>query len=169
MLYFFYLFFVAILDSAHFRNLMLNDRDKLLNQVKEYIISLEQVYAFKEIFVDKINGFDELKNIVLLGRVGNFYPLIISAWIKKKNEEDFAKILEAIEKFIFRVFLVGNKRSDTGGSSFYNLAYEIFKDKVSIIDVVDRIKDSALYYVSDLDLTNELNNGNFYNNHFLKI
>ena len=43
--------------KIHFRNLMLNDRDKLLNQVENYVISLEQVfYAFKEVFVDKING-----------------------------------------------------------------------------------------------------------------
>jgi len=39
MLYLSYLFFVAILDSAHFRNLMLNDRDK--KYTVEHILAQE--------------------------------------------------------------------------------------------------------------------------------
>ena len=152
--------------KIHFRNLMLNNRDNLLNQVENYVKSLEQVfYAFKEVFVDKINEFDELKYIVSLGRIGNFYPLIISTWIKKENEKEFTKILEAVEKFIFRVFLIGNKRSDTGVSSFYNLAHEIFRGNRGINDAFSVIKDSALNYISEMDLINELNNENFYNRH----
>jgi len=152
--------------KIHFRNLMLKDRDELLKQVEDYVISLQQVfYAFKEIFVDRISKFDELKYIVSLGRVGNFYPLIISIWIKKEDEKEFSKILEAVEKFIFRVFLIGNKRSDTGVGSFYNSAHEIFRGKLSINNIVSRIKDKALYYVSELDLINELSNENFYNRH----
>ena len=97
--------------KVHFRDLMLNNRDELLNQVENYVVSLEQVfYAFKEVFVDKINKLDELKYIVSLGRVGNFYPLIISTWIKKENEKDFIMILEAVEKFIFRVFLIASSK-----------------------------------------------------------
>lgn len=152
--------------KIHFRNLMLNDRNKLLNQVENYVISLEQVfYAFKEVFVDKINEFNELKYIVSLGRVGNFYPLIISIWIKKEDEKEFSKILEAVEKFIFRVFLIGNKRSDTGVNSFYNLAHEIFKNNRDMNEVLSEIKDNALHYVPDPDLINELNHENFYNRH----
>ena len=152
--------------KIHFRNLMLNDRDKLLNQVENYVISLEQVfYAFKEVFVDKINEFDELKYIVSLGRVGNFYPLIISTWIKEENEAEFKKILVVVEKFIFRVFLIGNKRSDTGVSSSYNLAHEIFKNNKDMKEALSEIKDNALSYVSEIDLINELNNENFYNRH----
>ncbi len=160
--------------KTHFRNLMSKNKDELLNKVKNYVESLEQVfYAFKEIFVDKINEFNELKYIVYLGRVGNFYPLIISTWIKikKENEKDkeikreFTKILEAIEKFIFRVFLIGNKRSDTGISSLYNLAHEIFKGEKSINDALKEIKDSAMSYVPQKDLINELNSENFYNRH----
>ena len=152
--------------KLHFRGLMLKDRDQLLNQVENYVVSLEQVfYAFKEIFVDKIDNFNELKYIVLLGRVGNFYPLIISTWIKKENEKVFIKILERVEKFIFRVFLMGNKRSDTGVSSFYELAHKIFKNKTSINEALSEIKNNALYYIFESDLTNELNNENFYNRH----
>jgi len=152
--------------KTHFRKIMLSDRNELLGLVKNYVVSLEQVfYAFKEVFADKINDFDKLKYVVSLGRVGNFYPLIISTWIKKENEEDFIKILEMLENFIFRVFLIGNKRSDTGVSSFYELAHSIFKNEGDINEVLHEIKDNALYYVPETDFINEFNNENFYNRH----
>ena len=154
--------------KEYFRDLMLNKRDDLSNDVTDYIISLEQVfYAFKEVFVDKIDRFDNLK-VVLLGRVANFYPLIISTWIKTKAKgdmSDFEKTLGAIEKFIFRVFLVGNKRSDTGVSFFYELGHDIFKGNADISKALNKIEDKGREYVSNKDILDELNNENFYRRH----
>jgi len=152
--------------KKYFRTLMLKDRNKVLSQVRNYVKSLEQVfYAFKEVFVDKISEFDKLRYVITLGRIGNFYPLIIAAWLKKENKEEFTSLLGAIEKFIFSVILIGKKRSDTGVNSFYNLAYELFKKDEDFNYILREIKITALNYVSITDLLNELNNENFYNRH----
>jgi len=154
--------------KEYFRDLILDDKkDKLLSKVEDYVTSLERVfYAFKEVFVDKINEFETLKNIVLLRRVANFYPIIIAAWIKTKDKTDnFMSILTFIEKFIFRVYLIGRKRSDTGITYFYRWASELFNERMSIEDILKFIKEDALYYISDRYLIEELNSLDFYKHH----
>lgn len=153
--------------KTYFRELSLNNKSELLLKVEDYITSLEAVfYAFKELFVERIKDFNKLNYIVSIGRIGNFYPLLLSTWIKKKdNINEFIAILNYLEKFVFRVFLVGNKRSDTGINHFYRLAHAVFNNKIYLKDVYSEIKETALKYVSDSDFVNELKHENFYNRH----
>ena len=156
--------------KEYFRELMMDDKNNLLSKVEDYVISLEQVfYAFKEVFIDKINDFETLKNIVLLGRVANFYPLIIASWIRTKDKTDnFKLILSVIEKFIFRVYLIGRRRSDIGVGYFYSYAHKLFNNYANIGDInnyanigdiiEEIIKDATIYYASNERLKNELNN-----------
>ena len=152
--------------KEHFRSLMLEDRVGLLSLVEEYVISLEQIfYAFKDIFVDNIHKYEELKYIVALGRVANFYPLLLASWVKKKRETDFIKILKGLEKFVFRVFLIGRKRADAGVNFYYSLSHDIFIGDVDIDDVYEEIEYNSLEYISEIDLIYMLDDENFYNVH----
>lgn len=64
--------------------------------------------ALKEIMTynkdDETQGL--LNKIFLLGRMGNFYPLVITCWIKFKNEPELLnQILKTVEKFVFRAYV----------------------------------------------------------------
>ena len=67
-----------------------------------------------------------LDKSLLLGRLGNFLPLMIAAWLKFRHEPaEMSKILTLIEAFAFRVYTVGKIRSHTGQTRFYSMAHRV--------------------------------------------
>ena len=77
-------------------------------------------------------------------RYGAFKPLIMSVFVKKENEQDICDLLESIERFIFIMFMILSKRSDTGNSSIYKYTHGHFLGDKTIRQVIQDI-DSLLY------------------------
>jgi uncharacterized protein with ParB-like and HNH nuclease domain len=157
--------------KIYFRNFILdeNKKSQIENEVEKYVKTLKDSFlAFEEIFVKRISDFSKLQNIILLGRVANFYPLLIASWLKRKNDEEFKGLLDYIEKFVFRVFLIGNKRSDAGINALYKLAFEVFNNKKSVLEAKEEIKKLTLFYVGNDELRRKLKSINFYNEHSSK-
>lgn len=71
-----------------------------------------------------------LRNLFAVGRLGNFYPLLITAYDQKKRglvtSEQFRRLLEKIETFIVRTYLIEQKAADTGRTKAYPLARQFY-------------------------------------------
>lgn len=115
-------------------------------EIEEYISSLaESVKAWFYMFNPEYQGsnFDEkviewLQKFERLG-FGAFKPLIMAAIVKKEKQGILLELLKACERFVFLVFSVSRRPSNTQNSNFFRLASEYYKGEVDIKTVIDRI------------------------------
>lgn len=107
------------------------------DEIEKYILSLKEcvkhwyyLHNIKQsVYSDEIQFLlDKFKRL----RYGVFKPLIMATFIKKENEQDICKLLKVIEQFIFVMFMILSKRSDTGNSSLYDLTHEYFLNQKDI-------------------------------------
>jgi uncharacterized protein with ParB-like and HNH nuclease domain len=160
----------------------------IAEQIKDYIDSLREAsYIFLELnqpdyigsftddafskyeliaeIKDDVNKFHRLRNIA------TFYPLFISARRAFKDKpEYFFTILRLAEIFTFRVYIIGNRRSNTKQTTFFRLAYTLYqqkgkeeKEKDSMFTEIKNELVSAIgWYGSDTDFEANLKRANFY-------
>ncbi|WP_062062966.1 DUF262 domain-containing protein [Aquimarina longa] len=87
------------------------------------------------------------------GNIANFLPLMVATRIKYKTGKisynQYVELLKVLENFAFRVFLWEGKRSNTGLSSFYRWASEIFNEKHSIDSVINWIYGAINWYSNE--------------------
>lgn len=97
-----------------------------LNDIKNYIDSLSKcVKSWFYLFNPQFSDYsDETKEwIQKLNRLGmSAFPPIFMAAFTKCEESDFLPLLKAAEKFIFLVFRLSRRPSNTKNSHFYRLA-----------------------------------------------
>lgn len=111
-----------------------------LKEIKSYIDSLGE--CVKEWFflfnVEFSNYNEELKEwIQKLNRLGMsaFSPLIMAAMTKEKAESKLLNLIQVIEQFIFLVFRLTHRPSNTKNNHFYRLANSYyFNNEESAID-----------------------------------
>lgn len=117
---------------------------RVVDYINEYSASLLQVFtAIKEVLQSAQEAstdeghhlFDILHG---LGFYGNLVPLIAAAWIEVRRnpgpegQRDLVDLLESIERFSFRTYIGGNKKSDTGLTDLSTLAWELFHQQKSM-------------------------------------
>ena len=107
----------------------------------------------------------ELKKLFTLGRLGNFYPLLLALWdeyeANRLTRDELVEILQLIEVASFRVYSIADRRSDTGESKFYRLANKVAtgdRDSDWIISKLQSYIESLEY-----DFADSLRNPNAYN------
>lgn len=148
------------------RGMYREDKEKCLNFVLEYTKDLEKAFfALKEII--NYRKDDEigilLGKIYILGRVANFYPILITSWIKFKDEQEkIEELLKIIEIFSFRVYSIGRKRSDAGISSIYSLAYEVRSNKMMHVELIIKLMRLIHEYQGTKEFRINLKTENFY-------
>ncbi len=142
------------------------NKGECLAAITNYAKSLEKAFfAAKSILT--YNAKDDLaillESIFSLRRVANFYPLLISCWLKfGDNQEYLKRILQSIEICIFRVYAVGRRRADTGRSKLYDLAYEIYADEKGFDELITELKTFTETYESDERFARDLRIDDFY-------
>jgi hypothetical protein len=125
------------------------------------------------------NSQEEYKWLTKFQRGGNiatFLPLLIAARIKyydekKISKKDYIELLENIEKFAYRVFLVREKRSSTALSTFYKWSYQLYNDyeKCKISEISKWILETINYYANENEFRQWLENpSNWYDSRALK-
>ena len=116
---------------------------------------------------DTINKFHRVRNIA------TFYPLFISARrVFKSNPQYFLDILHLSELFTFRVYIIGNRRSNTKQSTFYRLAFDLHelkqdaqsKKDEKFREVINEIKEAISWYGADDYFKENLQNSQLCNN-----
>ncbi|SHL04422.1 DUF262 domain-containing protein [Flavobacterium chilense] len=97
--------------------------------------------------------FALLSKIRNSGNIANFLPVMIAARIKHENNEvddlSYYNFLKAIETFSYRVFLWEGKRSNSGISSFYRWADDIYSSKHHLNSVTDWIYGAINWYSNE--------------------
>jgi uncharacterized protein with ParB-like and HNH nuclease domain len=159
--------------KRYFRKLIREDKKNINKEVKKYVESLEIVFfTLKSIFVDLLNdksdGKKELKNtiskIMLLKRVANFYPVIISYWLKNSNSvQNILSFFKIIEKYVFQVYLIGRKRADAGAAYLYPFAHKLYIDEINSKTTINKIKELANRYIDYDFFVLNLKHKKFYN------
>lgn len=81
----------------------------------------ETFFSVHEILQSKLK---ELRDIFLLSRTGNFWPLIIKTfkYDDTRSKSKFIRIAKLLEIYSFRVYAVNKNRGNTGQSKLYSYA-----------------------------------------------
>jgi len=138
-----------------------------LNYVLNYTKDLRKAfYALKEIitFNEENRTGQLIQKLFVLERVANFYPFLIAAWIRFREEkEKMDEILSLIETIAFRVYAIGRRRADTGESWLYTLAYRVHSENLEYSEILEELKSLVRYYQNDKAFERDLKVENFYN------
>lgn len=73
-------------------------------------------------------------------KIRHFSPLLMAVASKSKDGELSLSLLKEVERFIFLVFLVSQKYSNTGNSKIYNFAYEFYIGTISLEQLIGNIR-----------------------------
>lgn len=94
-----------------------------------------------------------------------FTPLLVAA-MNKHKEDELNSILQAVERFIFLIFMISQRRSDTKNSEMYRYANDLHNGTRSVKEIVDNIsylidgeyeKDGEYFYNGWLDVNRFVN------------
>lgn len=160
----------------HFRRVENTD------EIMDYVYELESMFERLDHLinhnenVDSKNAESELENLFIIGRLGNFYPLLMVAYDQYMDgpvsEEQFIKLLERIETFIIRTYIIEQKSADTGRSRVYPLARRLYYsneesvpesvDRLTIGDVTDKIESYINHYCDNEQIESTLGESNLY-------
>lgn len=77
---------------------------------------------------------------------GAFRPLILASFHSNNSSENILDLLKRIEDFLFIIFKISQRRSNTGDSVFYKLARDLFKNNITIEDVIEKIRSMGIDY-----------------------
>ncbi|ADL08670.1 protein of unknown function DUF1524 RloF [Thermosediminibacter oceani DSM 16646] len=128
-------------------------------EIKDYIDSLAEsvkawFYMFNPAHSNSIFNKDIIEWLQKLQRLGfgAFKPLIMAAIVKKVQSELLLELLKTCERFIFLVFSISRRPSNTQNSHFYRVAHDFYTDSWDIKTVINDINS----------LTNDVDSGGWY-------
>lgn len=108
------------------------------------------------------------------GNISNFLPLIVAARLELRKShvslKEYSELLQALEKYAYRVFLTEGKRSNAGMSAFFRWGYELFNGEQDIGLITKWIYGLARFYSPNKDFAASLNEPSawYYNRRKLK-
>ncbi|MBD8083865.1 DUF262 domain-containing protein [Chryseobacterium caseinilyticum] len=89
----------------------------------------------------------------------SFAPLIMGALVTEKDKDKTIKLLQLVESYIFLIFSVSFRRSNTGTYHFYAKASELYNSEIEIEDI---IKDLELWIYGKQDYNGYYEISGFY-------
>jgi hypothetical protein len=133
----------------------LNDKPLLLEEVGNYVYSLREASAaYRDIVTDSPDSFaaygsdaaDVRKGSRQLRQAGGvliFAPLLIAARLRfPADGKAYGSVVDLCERYSVRVFLINERRSNTGSARLYNLAYQLHRDgnlPIALAGLAERI------------------------------
>lgn len=150
------------------------DSNTVLEKTIQYTRELRDSFhavkdlAYRETESKRIEA--RLERLFVLGRLANFYPLLIASWLKYDrdgvfDESDFTAIAEKIETFIFRVYSAQQRPGNTGRTRFYPLGRDVYQGRRDADEVVGKLTDHINFYCDDDQLLNVLNGQDVYSHY----
>ncbi len=130
--------------------------------IGKFVGSLVESYRTIEELFTRRDELSEFSELLLLGRMAPFWPLILKTWRHDKtlDKRHFRKTCRLLEVFTFRGYAVANLRTDTSRSTFLKEArdfdggFEVLFTKLMEMSDWHNLEDR---FVAGLD------NANFYN------
>jgi len=129
------------------------------SDLERYFFALKEIVEYME--TDETGIW--LKRFFTLGRTANFLPLMLAVWVKTKDKpEKRVAILEAMEKFVFRVYVIGKRRADAAESQLYTLANRLYNETVTLNQAKTELLEIIERYESDDYFGDDLNREDLY-------
>ncbi len=124
-------------------------------EIEEYVNSLKDMakywydtfFPFDSVTLTK----DEQKRIDRLNRIGiGYFRPLVTVIISRKDLSTTSrlKVLDAIERFIFVVFRIGNFNASYGSSDYYRSARQIYINEKAVDDLCKEIYDRTTSDIS---------------------
>ena len=117
-----------------------------LKEIRSYILSLQESSKFWLYLKEPKFSYysDETKEwLNKLNRLEiNFFAPLLMAILQKHSEEEFLPLIKNIERFIFLVFKLSQRRSYTSNSRVYGYASEFYHNNMDLDDLyvcIDRL------------------------------
>lgn len=128
----------------------------LFNELGEYVQSLDYAsIAFADIEKPErekaFNAFTDISSkrtvvyysikLLRTKTIASFRPILLSCRLKFPNDSHrYLEIIQLIEKYAFRVYNMQGKRADTGQSTIFKIAYELYNGQISFEDCIFQIR-----------------------------
>ena len=144
-----------------------NEKAESAEYSLEYAKGLEQTFfAIKEMATFSDKRGEKLAKIFLTGRTGNILPLMIASWLKFKDRGAYIeRILNLLEAFTVRVYLVGGRRSNTGASKFNGMAHRVHNGDLDYEGLISELRQMNFFYQSGSGFETDLRHEDFYVRH----
>lgn len=123
-------------------------------QVINHKISLRDITTYASSLQDLVKSWfylhnphlsmyhDEVKEwLSKLNRlsIGAFSPLLMVVLAKEQDENKIIQLLKSIERFVFLVFYISQRRSNTANSTIYRYAHQYHYDTLTLEKVIENI------------------------------
>lgn len=152
----------------HFRELE-NNQSKV-TAIIDYTQKLRGAFeAIEQIHTGSLGGSEvetRLERLFALNTVGNFYPLLIAVRLSNLTEgKQFLDLLDRIETYTFRAYVLMDYRTNKRKNGFYVLGRKVNNGKKSVADVVEMIDKYITWDCDDDQIDTRLHDERFYKNY----
>ncbi len=132
-----------------FRKRAKESPDKAIEEIVGYAKDLAKAFEiYKKVYVDlylenKTGEALLIDKLNFLDRYSNFLPLILAYGysVILRSDQDFLSFLQTLENFVFRVYAIGDRRSDNGRDKLYTLAHQLYHLKLSLNQVLVEVRE----------------------------
>lgn len=136
--------YAKFLLNEHFTATQVINHKISLNDITTYASSLQKlVKSWFYLHNPHLSMYhDEVKEwLSKLNRlsIGAFSPLLMVVLAKEQDENKIIQLLKSIERFVFLVFYISQRRSNTANSTIYRYAHQYHYDTLTLEKVIENI------------------------------
>lgn len=125
-----------------------------IKEISDYVTSLQRSIKYwfymHNPYFQIVEDVTDRQKVILekLNRLSfrRFKPLILAAYVAKKEPEQIALMLEQIERFNFTIFYISQRRPSIRETEFFNLARKLLSNEIEIPEVMDKIHHAFTTY-----------------------
>ncbi len=143
-------YIVDLLEERYIaKRIAIKNEEELLSikEINDYVLSLKEsvehwYYLHNPDEANYDNKIKFLLDKLYRLNYGAFAPLLMAIFSRDNeyNINEVCELLKLMEKYIFLIFKISQRRANTGDSSFYGFARQYYKNELSISDIIG-IKD----------------------------
>lgn len=136
---------------------------RLVEDVTSYVRSLEQCAMFTSEFNSREAGYQAFSDendavaarlsasrLRRTGVTAAFRPLIFAARLRYPRDGAFyVELLDACERYAARVFVIGQRRSNSGQARLYRLAHDLYCRALGPAEILKEISRLTWHYADD--------------------
>lgn len=143
---------------------------RLVKDIHGYVLGLEQCAMFTAEFLSRDAGYQSFNDsasaaaaglsaarLIRTGVTAPFRPLLFAARLAHPTDGQlYIRLLDACERYAARVFVIGQRRSNSGVSRLYRLANDLYTGQVTPDDLIGKIDSLTWHYADDDTVSNGL-------------
>ena len=151
------------------RNLLREAPEECVRYVLQYTKDLEKAFFAVKDIVDAVQQRQgelgvRIGKIFIIERLARIFQIVLASWLRFRCDPDrMARILELIEAFVIRVYIVSRYADGTGEGRLNQLAHRVHREGLAYDDLINELKATIGYYSDDQRFESALRSEGFYN------